>query len=79
MEDITKEELVEFVRRAMDFETYRTETHYYMELFYVHVSMPKASNLIFYPDGQFKDNMGEYAPTPEEIVERALAYKPICL
>jgi hypothetical protein len=79
VEDITTEELIEIVTRAMDVETYGVETHYYMELFDIHVLMPNASSLIFYPDETFKGNRSDDGPTPEEIVEKALAYKPICL
>ena len=78
--DVTRSELAEVVRRAMpqnddvDFEAY-------MAIFDANVPLPGASNLIFYPsDYDFATNlwgggrqMNEYDPTPEQIVEWALA------
>ena len=51
-----------------------------MAKFDANVPMPKASNLIFYPPDYDADSnswgggrpVGEYDPTPEEIVEWAL-------
>jgi hypothetical protein len=75
VEGVTKEELAELVRRAMDFETYGPDTELYMEIFDAQVPMPNASNLIFWPEADPYDNMNEYNPTPEEIVEKALRWK----
>ena len=78
--DVTRTELAEVVRRAMptsghaDFEAY-------MAVFDANVPLPGASNLIFYPsDYDPATNtwaggrpVGEYDPSPEQIVEWALA------
>lgn len=77
--DVTRAELVEVVRRAMPQSGY-PDYEGYMAVFDANVSRAKASNLIFYPpdydpatntwgDGR---PMGEYDPTPEQIVEWAL-------
>ena len=77
--DVTRDELVEVIRRAMpqhgdpDYEAY-------MAIFDANVPMAKASNMIFYPcDYDDHTNtwgggrpMSEYDPTPEQIVEWAL-------
>ncbi len=78
--DVTREELIEVVRRAMP--TSGDEDYeYYMEIFDANVAMPDASNLIFYPaehdlDGE---SIGDYDPTPEEIVDQALSYQMLAL
>lgn len=78
--NVTREELAEVVRRAMpqygDLQDYQA----YMAIFDTNVPLAQASNLIFYPlDYNPRTNtwgggrqMGEYDPTPEEIVEWAL-------
>jgi hypothetical protein len=78
--DVTPSELAEVVRRAMPQNGY-ADFEGYMAVFDANVSLPGASNLIFYPaDYDPATNtwgggrqMGEYDPTPEQIVERALA------
>lgn len=79
--DVTRAELAEVVRRAMpeggypDFEAF-------MAVFDANVPRPGASNLIFYPSDYDDETntwgggraMGEYDPTPEEIVEWALTW-----
>jgi len=66
--DITKEELMEVVRRIKDVETYKEDTEFYLQLFEANVIMPEVSDLIFWDE-----------LTPEEVVEKALSYKPISL
>ncbi len=68
---LTKEELIEVVRKICDaeFEDER-ERHKLLVLFLNNVPDPEATNLIYYHDPEL---------TPEEIVEKALAYKPILL
>ena len=76
----TRAELAEVVRRAMPTNEYVDQHEAYMAIFDADVPMPKASNLIFYPpDYDSGTNtwgggrqMGEYDPTPEQIVEWAL-------
>lgn len=76
--DATREELIEVVRRAMPQNGYAAEA--YMAILDQNVPRPGASNLIFYPpDYDAATNtwgggrmMGEYDPTPEQIVDWAL-------
>ena len=78
--EVTRAELVEVVRRAMP-QNGDPEYEAYMAIFDANVPLPAASNLIFYPpDYDAATNtwgggrpMGEYDPTPEQIVEWALA------
>jgi len=73
--DITREELIEVVRRAMKVIAHQS---FYMELFDDNVPRPAASNLIFYPPDDQQD-VGTWDPTPEEIVDLALSYEAIAL
>jgi hypothetical protein len=78
--DVTRSELTEVVRRAMPGNGYK-DYEAYMAVFDANAPLPGASNLIFYPlDYDPATNtwgrgqpMGEYDPTPEQIVEWALA------
>jgi hypothetical protein len=77
---VTRAELVEVVRRALPQNRF-AEYEAYLAIFDANVPLPGASNLIFYPpDYDPTTNtwgggrpMGEYDPTPEQIVEWALA------
>ena len=76
--DVTRSELAEIVRRAMPGNGYE-DYEAYMAVFDANVPLPGASNLIFYPYDPATNTwgegweMGEYDPTPEQIVEWALA------
>ena len=78
---VTRVELGEVVRRAMPQNEFFDQHEAYMAVFDANVPLEAASNLIFYPpDYDPATNtwgggrpMGEYDPTPEQIVEWALA------
>jgi hypothetical protein len=71
MEHLSKDQLIELVKKIceaeFDSEAQRSE---WLQLFMYNVPDPEAPNLIFYHKPEL---------TPEEIVEKALSYKPICL
>ncbi len=68
--------MVEIVRRLSEggYETEEEDDHY-LQLFENNVPHPGASDLIFWPEREF----GAHEPTAEEIVDRALSYRPIPL
>ncbi|MCG7406524.1 hypothetical protein MH117_03775 [Paenibacillus sp. ACRRX] len=68
MNEITKDELIELVRRILDIETYGNDTSFYLEVLTANMMMPDISDLIYYQD-----------LSPEEIIEEGLKYKPIIL
>lgn len=78
---VTRAELAEVVRRAMPQNGFPDQRRAYMAVFDANVPLEGASNLIFYPpDYNPATNtwgggrpMGEYDPTPEQVVEWALA------
>jgi hypothetical protein len=65
-------ELVERLQRA-DFES-EEEDDAALALFESSVPHPQAADLIYYPAQHFGEG---HEPTAEEVVERALSYKPI--
>lgn len=78
---VTRAELAEVVRRAMPQNEFFGRHEAYMAVFDANVPLEAASNLIFYPpDYDPATNtwgggrpMGDYDPTPKQIVEWALA------
>lgn len=68
--DIKKEELIEIVRRIIDCERYGEDTDFYVNLLEVNVLIPGVLNLIFWNEEEL---------TLEQIVEKALSYKPVLL
>ena len=81
--DVTRAELAEIIRRAMP-QSSDPDYEAYMAIFDANVPLPGASNLTFYPsDYDPATNtwgggrpINEYDPTPEQIVEWALAAAP---
>jgi hypothetical protein len=67
--DVTRDELVEIVRRILADPT----DDGYIQAFERNTVMPGASGLIFHPPPELRD------ATAEEIVDAALAYRPIAL
>ncbi|WP_334075959.1 MULTISPECIES: hypothetical protein [Paenibacillus] len=66
--DITREELVEIVRRLQDSEISHGESMFCLQLLEANVPMPGVSDLVYWEDLE-----------PEEIIERAMSYEPIRL
>lgn len=67
--DITRDELVEVVRHILADPT----GGWYIEAFELNTVRPGASDLIFHPPPELQD------ATAEQIVDAALAYRPIAL
>ena len=68
-----RSELIGLVRRIMnDVAPSEEEADRLIALFEESVPHPRASGLIFYPEEEFGRE-----PTPEEVVDRALSYRPI--
>ncbi|MEY2248460.1 hypothetical protein AB8A21_36980 [Streptomyces sp. BF23-18] len=68
--DITRDELVEIVRRLL---TVSPESDYYLLLLEANVSHPRVIDLIFHPSDDLQD------ASAEQIVDAALKYRPIAL
>ena len=78
---MTREELIEIGKRIVSMNGSEKEIDDLSELFNANVPHPSGSNLFFYPENYNarKDNLSEYNPTVEEIVDKCLAYKAIQL
>ncbi|MGC4985905.1 hypothetical protein ACLQ18_35715 [Streptomyces sp. DT193] len=68
--DITRDELVEIVRRLS---MAGPESDYYLRLLEANVPHPRVSNLVFHPSEHLRD------ASAEQIVDEALRYRPIAL
>jgi hypothetical protein len=68
--DITRDELVEIVRRIIDADS---DTDYYVLLLTTNVVHPRVTDLIFWPPPELED------ASPERIVDTALSYRPVAL
>jgi hypothetical protein len=67
---VSRDELIEVVRRIVSVDGTEQELNELMDLLERNVPHPEVSNLIFYPpDG--------ISLSPEQVVDRALAYRPI--
>ena len=78
---MTRKELIEVGRRIVERDGTEKEIDDLSELFDKNVPHPNGSNLFFYPENYNarKDNISEYNPSIEEVVDKCLAYKPIQL
>ena len=72
---LSREELVAIVQRILDGEGTEEEQDRLVRLFEESVTHPGASDQIFWPNRRADGSWPE--PTAEEIVDAALAYKPI--
>lgn len=68
--DITRDELVEIVRRILAVDP---EIDYYLRLLEANVLHPAVTDLIFHPPDGLQD------ASAEELVDKALTYRPIAL
>lgn len=73
--DVTREELVEVVRRITGGGAAEHEITFWLELLKANVPDPNVSDLIFWPNLYFQDESVREL-TPEQVVEVALAYRP---
>lgn len=80
---VTREELVEVVRRCLPQSGYWDQRDAWMAILDANVPRPRASNLLFYPPDYDESTntwgggrrMGEYNPTPDQIVDWALGFE----
>ncbi len=74
-----REELIQLGYRLIAGEDTEEEQDALYHLFNANVPYPNAANLFYWPENYNfqRDNIAEYNPTVEEIVDKALAYKPV--
>jgi hypothetical protein len=78
---VNREDLIELGKKIVAFEGTEKEVDEMYELFSKNVPHPNGANLFFYPENYNarRDNISEYNPTVEEVVDKCLSYKPIIL
>ncbi len=78
---MTREELIELGYKIVNCEGSEDEIDELMELFDENVPHPDGANLFFYPENYNarKDDISQYNPTVEEVVDKALSYRAIQL
>ncbi|MDQ1913741.1 bacteriocin immunity protein [Paenibacillus sp. GD4] len=67
---LSKEEMIDLVRKIMNSEGSEAEIDIMIDLLKKSVPHPEVSNLIFWNEEEL---------TPEQVVEQAISYKPIQL
>lgn len=72
---LSRDELIELVKKISDPENNEEDISNWLEIFERNVPYPGVSDLIFWPR---RCGLGS-DPTAEEIVDKALSYKPIQL
>jgi colicin immunity protein/pyocin immunity protein len=78
---MTREELIQLGKRIISVDSSEVEIQKLMELFDKSVPHPKGSNLFYYPEdfNSRIDDISQYNPSVEEVVDKCLNYKPIML
>ena len=78
---MTRKELIELGKRIIKAERTESELNELYEVFNKNVPYPNGANLFYYPENYDarKDDLSEYSPSVESIVDKCLAYKAIRL
>ncbi|HEX9980463.1 MAG TPA: bacteriocin immunity protein [Flavobacterium sp.] len=77
---MTREELIELGEKIVGKNASEEEFDKLYTLFNKHVPHPNGANLFFYPENyNARKDLAHYNPTVAEVVDKALAYKPIQL
>ncbi len=67
---LTKDELIQLVKKVMNAEGSEKEIDGWLKLVELNVPHPAVTDLIYYHEEEL---------TPEQVVDKALAYKPVQL
>ena len=78
---MTRQELIELGNRIIKAGGTENELDELCEIFNKNVPYPDGANLFYYPENYNarKDNLNQYNPTVESIVDKCLTYKAIQL
>jgi hypothetical protein len=74
--DITRDELIELVRRVESAEYEEHETHFWLQALKANLPDVPISDLIFWPDEALGADLGDDELSPERIVDLALTRWP---
>ncbi|GAA4239412.1 hypothetical protein GCM10022291_33610 [Postechiella marina] len=78
---MTKEELIEIGKQILKAEGSESELNILHEVFNKNIPYPNGANLFYYPENYNarKDNISNYNPSVESVVDKCLNYKAINL
>ncbi|WP_397364015.1 bacteriocin immunity protein [Olleya sp. R77988] len=78
---MTRLELIKLGEKIVSGNESEEQLNELMDLFGKHVPHPSGAGLFYYPENYNarKDDISKYNPTVEDVVDKALAYKPIQL
>ncbi|NMH89590.1 bacteriocin immunity protein [Flavivirga algicola] len=78
---MTRSELIELGKQILKTEGTENELDELYQLFNKNVPYPNGANLFYYPENYNarRDNLNQYNPTVESIVDKCLNYKTINL
>jgi hypothetical protein len=81
LQDMTREELIILGKKIVNCGGTEKEIDIMIELFNRNVPHPNGAGLFYYPENYNarRDDLSKYNPTVEEVVDKALSYKPIQL
>jgi hypothetical protein len=81
MGEMSRLELIQLGKKIVGCLGSEEEVDQMINTFNDNVPYPNGANLFFYPENYNarRDNISEYKPTVEEVVDKALSYKPIQL
>jgi hypothetical protein len=76
---MTRDALIAIGRKLVAAEGTEAELDALYEEFCRNVPHPRGANLLYWPENYDarRDSAGEYNPTVEEVVDQALAYRPL--
>jgi hypothetical protein len=78
---MTRLELIELGKNIINCEGTEQEISIMIDTFNQNVPHPKGAGLFYYPENYNarKDDLSQYNPSVEEVVDKVLGYKPIQL
>ena len=76
---MTREDLIEIGRRIVESDGTEKEFDELIEVFDKNVPYPDGSNLFYYPENYNArtDDISNYTPSVEEVVDKCISYKAI--
>jgi len=79
--NMTREELIELGKKIVSAEGTEEQLNEWMDVFGENVPHPNGAALFYWPENYNarKDDISKYNPSVEEVVDKALSYKPIQL
>lgn len=75
--DITRSELIEIARRVLESDGPQHVIEFWLDMLAINIPDERISDLIFWPDDYFGRKTDRQTFTPEQLIDVALAGRPI--